>query len=93
MAEMTGRSQRFICTDDGKWRLQRRCKDDSRELTVNIDERKAFQSGRKLIAIISEAASSGISLQADRRCSNQKRRVHITLQLPWFVRIVWPVSF
>ena len=87
VAEMTGRKARWVksTTRGGKdtWKLTKRVKDDRGELTVNVEERKMFQTGRKLVAIISEAASSGISLQADRRCGNQRRRVHITLQLPW----------
>ncbi|RHY10582.1 hypothetical protein DYB25_004159 [Aphanomyces astaci] len=79
VAELTGRRHRIVLSHGAYVMKSRGLNLDQ----VNQDERQAFMRGQKLVAIISDAASTGISLHADRRCQNQRRRVHITLELPW----------
>lgn len=83
VAEMTGRKGRVIQTDSGAIQYESRSEQDVPLETLNLTEKQRFMDGTKDVAIISEAASSGISLQSDRRVRNQRRRVHITLELPW----------
>ncbi|KAM7250787.1 hypothetical protein ACFE04_022670 [Oxalis oulophora] len=84
VAEMTGRRGMLVRASNGKGVTYqvRSTKDVSMEM-VNMHEKKLFMDGKKFIAIISEAGSAGVSLQADRRAINQRRRVHLTLELPW----------
>ncbi|XP_047538604.1 protein strawberry notch isoform X3 [Vanessa atalanta] len=83
VAEMTGRKGRVVQTEDGQILYESRSEADVPLETLNLTEKQRFMDGEKDVAIISEAASSGISLQSDRRARNQRRRVHITLELPW----------
>ncbi|KAF6136594.1 hypothetical protein GIB67_016050 [Kingdonia uniflora] len=84
VAEMTGRRGLLVRASNGKGVIYqaRNSKDVAMEM-VNMNEKQLFMDGKKLVAIISEAGSAGVSLQADRRALNQKRRVHLTLELPW----------
>uniref|UniRef100_A0A0D6R552 PHD-type domain-containing protein n=1 Tax=Araucaria cunninghamii TaxID=56994 RepID=A0A0D6R552_ARACU len=83
VAEMTGRRGSMVRGPNGKIGYHpRNTKDVSMEM-VNMSEKQHFMEGTKLVAVISEAGSAGVSLQADRRANNQKRRVHMTFELPW----------
>ncbi len=78
VAEMTGRNAK------GSLHYENRCSGPRVEASLNNTERDAFMSGRKPFAIISDAASTGISLHsAYGSAAANRRRVHITLELAW----------
>ncbi|GFR47435.1 hypothetical protein Agub_g9156, partial [Astrephomene gubernaculifera] len=96
VAEMTGRKGRVVRVPagggagggggGGRTRLvyELRAKPDSGEMdSLNISEKDSFLRGCKLVAIISDAASTGISLHAAATAPNTRRRRHLTIELPW----------
>ena len=83
VAEMTGRKGRVISNELGNVQYECRTDNDVALEILNVTEKQRFMDGEKQIAIISEAASSGISLHSDKRVKNRRRRVHLTIELPW----------
>jgi len=98
VAEMTGRSARIIRCKSAKkcfqyvkrgsqskknsYAFSAPCSEDTDR--VNLTEKGKFMDGKKSVAIISDAASTGISLHSAKGSgSSNKRRVHYTIELPW----------
>jgi hypothetical protein len=78
VAEISGRKKRMV---KGKW-VNRGIKGvPNKEL--NKHETALFQEGKKRVAVITGAASTGISLHSDKRAKNRERRVFYALQLSW----------
>lgn len=83
VAELTGRKRRWVKNRNGQLESQSRAEPNITLDSVNIREKDRFMYGNKNVAIISDAASTGISLQNDKNINVNRRRVHITLELPW----------
>ncbi len=84
VAELTGRTRRLIRDSrTGQMQYKKRAPEGVAMDRTNVYEMEQFQCAKKRIAIISDAASTGISLHASNRAENRQRRVHITLELGW----------
>ncbi|CAN0259794.1 unnamed protein product [Ectocarpus sp. 6 AP-2014] len=84
VAEMTGRRGRLVRRVRGDAGFKYDLRPENEETSLNIRERELFMSGKKTVAIISDAASTGVSLHAAVGSGSEgRRRLHITLELPW----------
>lgn len=84
VAELTGRSHRVEQQANGSSAyVRRKASGVIGSKRLNVHEQQLFQTGQKRVAIITEAASAGISLHDDTRLGLQRQRVMITLELPW----------
>jgi hypothetical protein len=84
VAELTGRKKRLLRDGKtGRTEYVKRAPEGVAMKDVNVWEMEQFQSGKKRLAIISDAASTGISLHASNREQNKQQRVLITAELGW----------
>lgn len=81
VAEVTGRSRRFVQTRDEEGNLkvveEKRGKHSSRA------DAEAFQNDKKKILVFSGAGGTGYSFHADNTAENQRKRIHYILQPGW----------
>ena len=81
VAEVTGRSRRFVQTRDDAGNLK--VVEEKRGKTSSRADAAAFQNNKKNILIFSGAGGTGYSFHADNTAENQRKRVHYILQPGW----------
>lgn len=81
VAEVTGRSRRFVQTRDDGGNMK--VVEEKRGKTSSRFDAAAFQNNKKSILIFSGAGGTGYSFHADNTAENQRKRVHYILQPGW----------
>ena len=77
VAEITGRTQRVVMSQDGKRKVEKRSS------AAVFADAESFKNDKKKILIFSQAGGTGFSFHADRRYKNKSQRVHYVLQPGW----------
>ncbi|MEC4748589.1 strawberry notch-like NTP hydrolase domain-containing protein [Methylomicrobium sp. Wu6] len=81
VAEVTGRSRRFVQTRDEEGNLK--VVEEKRGKNSSRSDAEAFQANKKDILIFSGAGGTGYSFHADNTAENQRKRIHYILQPGW----------
>jgi antirestriction protein ArdC/phage/plasmid primase-like uncharacterized protein len=81
VAEVTGRSRRFVQTHDEEGNLK--VVEEKRGKNSSKSDAEAFQANKKDILIFSGAGGTGYSFHADNTAENQRKRIHYILQPGW----------
>lgn len=81
VAEITGRSRRFVQTRDEEGRL--RVVEEKRGKNAARVDATMFQDDQKRILVFSGAGGTGYSFHADNTAVNRRRRIHYILQPGW----------
>ena len=81
VAEVTGRSRRFVQSRDDEGNLK--IVEEKRGKNSSKADAEAFQNNKKDILIFSGAGGTGYSFHADNTAENQRKRIHYILQPGW----------
>ena len=81
VAEVTGRSRRFVQVRDDEGNLK--IIEEKRGKNASKTDAEAFQRSQKDILIFSGAGGTGYSFHADNTAENQRKRIHYILQPGW----------